>query len=389
MPTIFSTRRPRNVSAGMSSGLKSVAKGVAMGAAGLIAAPTLGAKEGGFKGFCAGLGAGLIGAITLPVYGAIVGSVQVARGAMNTPEAIKERANGKIWDEDTRTWVSYDLPGEAREILALSEEEWCKQHGIGEGGAKGDKIRPGESVKESELYDVLGVPTDASAGQIRKAYFKLAKELHPDKNVDDPEAHNKFQAVGEAYQVLSSDELRKKYDEKAALASESMVDPTSFFAMLFGSEPFEHLIGELRLATLFSLGGEVSEAFLLYKQKRREVMCAHAGGAALAVLRRRRAEFEQDMHAEAQVLQPLRLVELWCGRAGIYEQKGVQALGGLDAYGSKASAALHGAAANMRVAGAAIKTYQAFRKDVKGIERKKSVTADAAQAARRSGREQQ
>ena len=381
MPTIFSTRRPRNVSAGMSSGLKSVAKGVAMGAAGLIAAPTLGAKEGGFKGFCAGLGAGLIGAITLPVYGAIVGSVQVARGAMNTPEAIKERANGKIWDEDTRTWVSYDLPGEAREILALSEEEWCKQHGIGEGGAKGDKIRPGESVKESELYDVLGVPTDASAGQIRKAYFKLAKELHPDKNVDDPEAHNKFQAVGEAYQVLSSDELRKKYDEKgkAALASESMVDPTSFFAMLFGSEPFEHLIGELRLATLFSLGGEVSEAFLLYKQKRREVMCALTlAGLLSQFCGGDEAEFEQDMHAEAQVLQaaPVGGALVWtCGY--IYEQKGVQALGGLDAYGSKASAALHGAAANMRVAGAAIKTYQAFRKDVKGIERKKSVTADA------------
>ena len=395
-PTLFSTRRPRSIGAGASSGLKSVAKGVAMGAAGLIAAPALGAKEGGFKGFCAGLGAGIVGAITLPVYGAIVGTVQVARGAMNTPEAIAERARGKIWDEDSRTWVSYDLPGEARDLLALSEEEWCKQHGIGEGGAKGEKIRPGEAVKDSELYDVLGVPTDASASQIRKAYFKLAKELHPDKNVDDPEAHNKFQAVGEAYQVLSNDELRQKYDEKgkAALEAASMVDPTSFFAMLFGSEPFAHLIGELRLATLFSLGGEVSEAYLQHKQKRREVMCALTlAGLLSQFCGGDEAEFEQDMHAEAAILQaaPVGIALVWtCGY--IYEQKGLQALGGLDGMSSKASQAIHGAAANMRVASAAIKTYQAFRKDVKGLEKglsekaKGGATSEKEAAASASGK---
>ena len=275
MPTLFSTRRPRNLQAGASSGLKSVAKGVAMGTAALVAGPTMGAREGGFKGFMAGLGAGILGFITLPVYGAVVGAVQVSRGALNTPEAFKERSRGKIWDEDTRTWVSYDLPGEAREMLALSEEEWCTQNGISLAG-KADAKRKGEAVKESELYDALGVTTDASSDQIRKAYFKLAKNLHPDRNLDDPDAHEKFQAVGEAYQVLSNDDLRAKYDAqgKAALESQSMVDPTAFFAMLFGSEPFEHLIGELRLATMFSSGGEVSEVYLAYKQKRREVLCA-------------------------------------------------------------------------------------------------------------------
>ena len=178
MPALFSTRKPRNLGAGLSSGAKSVAKGVAMGAVGLVAAPVLGAREGGVKGFCAGLGAGLLGAVTLPVYGAVVGSVQLARGAINTPEAFAERGRGKIWDEDSRKWVSYNLQDEARDLLAVTEEEWCTQHGVKmDGGGKGDGASSSGNVKESELYDALGVPTDASGAQIRKAYFKLAKEL--------------------------------------------------------------------------------------------------------------------------------------------------------------------------------------------------------------------
>ena len=54
---LFSMRRPRNATAGVSSGLKSAAKGVGMGVVGLVAAPMLGAKENGIKGFLAGLGA--------------------------------------------------------------------------------------------------------------------------------------------------------------------------------------------------------------------------------------------------------------------------------------------------------------------------------------------
>ena len=194
MPSLFSTRKPRNLSAGVSSGVKSVAKGVAMGAVGLVAAPLIGAKEGGFKGFAAGLGAGLLGAVTLPIYGTVVGAVQLGRGVFNTPEAFAERAKGKIWDEDTRKWVSYNLNDEARDVLAKTEEEWCKEHGIkmeGDGKGGGGSAQ----VKETDLYDALGVATDASGSQIRKAYFKLAKELHPDKNLHDPNAHDKFQKV--------------------------------------------------------------------------------------------------------------------------------------------------------------------------------------------------
>lgn len=52
-----------------------------------------------------------------------------------------------------------------------------------------------------DFYKILGVPRNANLNQIKKAYRKLAKELHPDKNADDPEANEKFQDIGAAYEV--------------------------------------------------------------------------------------------------------------------------------------------------------------------------------------------
>ena len=115
---LFSTRRPKDVSAGMASGAKTIMKGVVAGAIGLVAAPVMGAREEGVKGFVKGMGMGVAGAIALPVAGTILGCVQVTRGALNTPDAIKQRKAGKVWDEDTRQWVVYNLREEARELLS-------------------------------------------------------------------------------------------------------------------------------------------------------------------------------------------------------------------------------------------------------------------------------
>ncbi len=52
-----------------------------------------------------------------------------------------------------------------------------------------------------DFYKLLGVPRSAKTNQIKKAYRKLAKELHPDKNPDDPEAESRFQDLGAAYEV--------------------------------------------------------------------------------------------------------------------------------------------------------------------------------------------
>ena len=53
----------------------------------------------------------------------------------------------------------------------------------------------------------------ATLNEIKKAYRKNAKELHPDKNKDDPNADAKFKDLGAAYEVLSDTDKRKKYDK--------------------------------------------------------------------------------------------------------------------------------------------------------------------------------
>lgn len=105
-------------------------------------------------------------------------------------------------------------------------------------------------VVDSTYYDLLGVKTTATELEIKKAYRKLAITTHPDKNPGDETAHARFQAIGEAYQVLSNDELRKRYDKygkEEAVPSAGFEDPAEFFSMIFGGEAFKDLIGELSL----------------------------------------------------------------------------------------------------------------------------------------------
>ncbi|HQA74032.1 MAG: J domain-containing protein [Flavobacterium sp.] len=64
-----------------------------------------------------------------------------------------------------------------------------------------------------DYYKVLGISKNATEDEIKKAYRKLARKLHPDINPDDKEAHAKFQQLNEANEVLSNPEKRKKYDK--------------------------------------------------------------------------------------------------------------------------------------------------------------------------------
>lgn len=64
-----------------------------------------------------------------------------------------------------------------------------------------------------DYYSILGLDKKASADDIKKAYRKLARKYHPDMNPNDTQAHQKFQQINEANEVLSDPEKRKKYDE--------------------------------------------------------------------------------------------------------------------------------------------------------------------------------
>jgi molecular chaperone DnaJ len=69
-----------------------------------------------------------------------------------------------------------------------------------------------------DLYKVLGVSKKASDEEIKKAYRKLARKYHPDRNPDDPKAEEKFKEVQGAYDTLSDAEKRKEYDSGGAFA---------------------------------------------------------------------------------------------------------------------------------------------------------------------------
>lgn len=116
-------------------------------------------------------------------------------------------------------------------------------------------------VADTSYYDLLGLAPDASALDIKKAYRKAAIRLHPDKNPDDPSAAARFQDVGHAYQVLSDDKLREKYDKygkQESIPSEGFEDPAEFFSMIFGGEAFKDWIGELSLLQELSKTAELS-----------------------------------------------------------------------------------------------------------------------------------
>lgn len=101
-------------------------------------------------------------------------------------------------------------------------------------------------AEKRDYYEVLGVSRNADAAEIKKAYRKLALQYHPDKNPGNKEAEEKFKEAAEAYDVLSNDEKRRRYDQfgHAGMGGGaggfggggmSMEDIFSHFGDIFGS----------------------------------------------------------------------------------------------------------------------------------------------------------
>jgi len=74
-------------------------------------------------------------------------------------------------------------------------------------------------MEPKDYYSILGVNTDASAEDIKKAFRRLALQHHPDRNPENiKEAEAKFKEVNEAYEILSNDEMRWRYDSLITLS---------------------------------------------------------------------------------------------------------------------------------------------------------------------------
>ena len=68
-------------------------------------------------------------------------------------------------------------------------------------------------MAKRDYYEILGVDKNASKDEIKKAYRKLAMKFHPDRNQGDKEAEEKFKEGAEAYEVLSNDDKKARYDQ--------------------------------------------------------------------------------------------------------------------------------------------------------------------------------
>ncbi|PNW81790.1 hypothetical protein CHLRE_06g260350v5 [Chlamydomonas reinhardtii] len=365
---VFSLRKPRDAGAGLASGLKSIAKGILGGAAGLVAAPIVGASQGGVTGFAKGLASGVVGAVVLPVTGVGVGAVQLVRGVINTPEAVMQSSQGKLWDESRREWVEKDA------IVSLEPPGTEKDAGGYRRPQSGD-----------DYYAILGVEHNATPDQIKKQYYILARKFHPDKNPNDETAHEKFQKLGEAYQVLGNEELRARYDSHGAAGLDvNFMEGGAFFNMLFGSDQFEHLVGELFIACAARSGGQVASAEMAREQGLRvSKLCVN-----LKTLLKRYVEGDEEgfvisMRAEADRLVKASFGETMLHTVGkVYDMHADIATGGF--FGGMA-AKWRSQHENMRsqyqAASAAIKVYAAQQKLEawqKEQDRKQAVAAASA-----------
>jgi len=149
-----------------------------------------------------------------------------------------------------------------------------------------------------DFYEALGVSKKASAEEIKKAYRKLARDYHPDRNPDDPAAEERFKEVQEAYDTLSDPEKRKQYDAGGMFSG--------FGGRGFGGPGagggFTADLGDI-FSTIFGRGG--------------------AGGGSQQQIRGRdletevRLRFDQAVHgAEISVTVPKQAVCTTCGGSG-------------------------------------------------------------------------
>ena len=200
---------------------------------------------------------------------------------------------GKIWDPLAKEWVYADLRNDAQQTMSISVEQFLERVAKAGGGdvgaaavfssfgeeprarevevplsnsADAPSVSHGAALpppKETGLYDLLEVNSSASAAEIKKAYYKQARQHHPDKvmkaslgiaNDSTDAATKRFHAISAAYVVLSDPALRARYDLRGVQAvqasgAESLdaLNAATIYVMLLGSERFDMLVGDLQL----------------------------------------------------------------------------------------------------------------------------------------------
>ena len=112
----------------------------------------------------------------------------------------------------------------------------------------------------SDPYTTLGVPRSASEKEIKSAYRKLAKELHPDRNKDNPKAADRFKQVTAAYDILSDPDKKGKYD-RGEIDEQGNPKFTGFGGGAGGYRPGGRPGGRAAPDFDFDFGGDPSDLF--------------------------------------------------------------------------------------------------------------------------------
>eukprot|EP01098_Paradermamoeba_levis_P007448 TRINITY_DN3080_c0_g1_i1.p1 TRINITY_DN3080_c0_g1~~TRINITY_DN3080_c0_g1_i1.p1 ORF type:complete len:371 (-),score=119.99 TRINITY_DN3080_c0_g1_i1:96-1208(-) len=140
-----------------------------------------------------------------------------------------------------------------------------------------------------DYYQLLNVPRDAPTKQIKKAYRDLAAKYHPDKNPGDKDAADKFTEIAKAYEVLTDNEKRRKYDqfgeEGLTQNHQEFRDPFDIFSQFFGGGGHNHGGGkQMRKGETIVIPLQVSlEDLYLGKEyklaHRKQVLCTQCRGS--------------------------------------------------------------------------------------------------------------
>ena len=162
-------------------------------------------------GLLLGCCACLVGCACLPFLCCCAVTASAADQAVN-------RVQGKRWDATQGKWVIDNLTEEEKTLAEIpDDDDDILQLAAAEAAADKpnyDNVNAStKKVKETKYYDALGVAVDAKDSKIKRAYYIQARKWHPDKNPTE-EAKDKFQEIGEAYQVLGDEKLRAIYDRE-------------------------------------------------------------------------------------------------------------------------------------------------------------------------------
>lgn len=350
LSSLFDTQRPRDLIGGLRSAISNTLRGTFYGVAAIFSNipaisssslsssssssssnTSLSPNRGVISGIITNIVTKIVIGIAMPTAGLIVGVYQIARGVLATPSAIIDGfIKCKVFDESERTWINYRLDEDVKDIRLLMEKS--KKGGAEdrqrtlEGGRRtqdreatssssssSSSSPPRKKVKSTEYYDRLGIRPDATSSEIRSAYRRRARDVHPDKQPDDPNAMRKFRELSAAYQTLSDPALRKRYDSSGigvdadgrgggeASMSPVMLDPLVFFAVLFGSELVEPYIGELGVATTFDTLLKLASSGAQYTSYESWEEVKYALGWSETALRRRKRQADIATHLRSRI----------------------------------------------------------------------------------------